>query len=255
MDRSNINRMRLRIIGTGSSVGVPMIGCHCKACTSTSKFNKRLRTSALLEWDDKVYLIDASPDIRQMAFKFGIDRIDAVLLTHYHADHTVGLNELRPYYFHNGGTPIPLILSESTLDSVQTTYDYLIDRFEPIILKEEAGAVSINQHKMQYFSFSQESVHVTGYRFGDIAYITDIKEFDDSIFQHLKGVKVLILSALNRKGSKMHFSIEDGISFGKMVGAMKVYFTHIAHELEHEETNSELPPGFELAYDGLEIDV
>ena len=245
--------MKVTILGSGGSLGTPVIGCRCKTCLSTSPLNKRFRSSALVTLNEKNYLIDAGPDYREIALRQKIDRLDGVFLTHYHADHISGLNDLRPYYTLNQGEQIPLFASLSTLDMVKMTYGYLMDRFCPTVLAEKVGTVSIGKSSVRYFSFSQHGVPVTGYRFGKFAYITDIKSYDESVIEAIDGVEVLVLSALNYEGSIMHFSIEEALKFIKSANVGKVYLTHISHKLEHEETSLKLPIGVEIAYDGMEI--
>ena len=244
-------KILVRLLGTGASFGIPGLGCSCVVCKSTNEKNKRLRASCFVTVGSKKILIDASPDLRQALLRYRIDCIDEVLITHFHADHTDGLNELRPLFFKNNSKPIRLYMSAETNDVVSKRFDYLMERFEPIILEKDRGELE----DFRYFTYSHADVQVTGYRFGKFAYVTDIKEYNESIFDDLKDLDTLVLGAIHHIGTNKHFSIDEAIEFGKKVKARRVISTHISHEVEHETVNSSLPDGFELAYDGMEINV
>ncbi len=243
-------KIRARLLGTGGSFGIPGIGCDCPVCLSTHKKNKRLRTSAFIEAGGKKILIDASPDIRQVALLYKMDKIDQVLLSHFHEDHIGGLNDLRPFFMKND-KPIPLYLSEETLREISSRFGYLLDRFEIKLLEDETGSID----GFRYFTYSQGPTCVTGFRFGDFAYLTDIKVYPEAIFHELKGVKILVLGAIHEEGTGMHFSFPEAIEFGKRSKSPRIIFTHLAHEVDHEQGSAMLPSGFELGYDGMVFDV
>ncbi len=244
-------KISFRFLGTGGSLGIPGIGCDCKVCQSSNEKNKRLRASCLVMIGNKQYLVDASPDLRQTFLKYKIKDIDGVLLTHFHDDHTGGLSELRPFFLNHNNRKIPLYCSKETFDEINARYQYLMDRFSVNILQGQEGDLD----SFRYFSYSQEGVGVNGFRFGDFAYITDIKEYEETLFKSLHGVKVLVVGAIHKRGTAMHFSIDEAISFARRVGAERTLLTHISHEVEHESTANELPSGIELGYDGMVIDV
>lgn len=234
-------------------MATPVAGCGCRVCRSDNPKNQRLRSSILIRQDGITMLIDASPDVRVQALRENVTHLDGVLLTHYHEDHLGGLNDLRPYYLLNHKKRIPLVLSEPTNEVLHMRFGYLIERFTPHLLKEDRGQLGILGMDIRYFTYRQRGVPVNGFRIGNFAYVTDIKEYKETIFEDLEGVETLIVSAIHKGGSDMHFSLEEAILFGKKVGVKKCYFTHIAHDMEHEEANQTLPEGFSLAYDGLKI--
>lgn len=247
--------MKALFLGTGGSMGTPVIGCKCPVCLSTDPQNQRLRASILLEEEKRKFLIDVSPDIRSVCLKFDIDRLDGIFLTHYHEDHIGGLNDLRPHFFHRKKKPIPLFLSQNTYDQVLSRFSYLMDRFAPVLLKGERGDEEGDNFPFSYFTYFQEGVPVTGYRMGKFAYVTDIKEFKEEIYKELEGVETLVISALNEVGSLMHFSVEEAVRFAQKAHVHKCYLTHISHEMEHNRLREALPSWIQPAYDGLTIDV
>jgi len=252
---------RFLFLGTGSSTGVPIIGCDCDVCRSSSLFNKRHRSSGLVTIGDKKLLIDVGPDFRTQALNYGIKEIDALLLTHTHFDHIAGIDDLRVFYFRRK-EPLECLLSEETLASLKDRYHYL---FLPIgevpttsaqlsfkMIEEDYGEVDFLDMKIGYISYFQGNMKVTGFRFGDFAYVSDIREFTDEVFVILRGVKKLVVSAPVKKPSALHFSLDEGIEFARRVGAEKTWFTHLSHQIDYD--NIELPDGIRLAHDGLEID-
>lgn len=251
-----------RFLGSGSSLGVPVIGCKCLVCQSGKKKNERLRSSALVHIQGKKWLIDAGPDLRRQALLYGIDWIDGILLTHAHYDHVGGLDELRVYNFLQK-QKIPCLLSKETKEDLQKRHYYL---FEPSP-EEDRGVVRLDFQEItqdfgscifgglpiQVLSFFQGGIKVHGFRLQSLAYVSDIREYKEEVFSVLQGVKVLIVSALRQTASAVHFSLQEGIEFAKKVGASSTYFTHIAHEVDYEEVSRKLPKGVFLAYDGLEV--
>lgn len=243
------------ILGSGGSMGIPVISCGCHSCISKNPKDKRLRAAVLLRAKERVYLLDPGPDVRQMGLLYKIDRLDGVFLTHPHDDHIGGLNDLRPYHFQMKKKTLPVVTSKRTWDIVSLRFNYLIDRFDPLVLQEERGTFTIHNDHFSFFTYSQEGTYVTGYRYKDFAYVTDIKEYKETIFTDLKGVKILVVSALHEMGSTMHFSHQEAVAFGKRVGAERVIFTHINHETMHDKANKTFPKGMELAFDGMVFDV
>lgn len=243
-------------------MGIPYIGCSCIVCTSSNTKNNRLRPSILIEQNGKRYLIDSGPDFRAQALKHQIDRIDGLLLTHTHYDHIAGLDELRIYTFVHK-KPIPCLLSQESLEELKVRYHYFLpshekdDVHEPKlefqVLEGDQGETTFEGLDVAYCSYDQLGMKVNGFRFGTFAYITDILDYQEGIFQTLKGTETLVISGRRWEKSKAHISMEEGIEIGKKIGAKKTYFTHISHEIEQDETSAKLPDGFFLAYDGLEI--
>jgi len=253
----------LLFLGTGGSAGVPVISCQCPVCKSDSIFNKRYRPSALLTMGKKRFLIDSGPDFRDQALHYGIEKLDGVIITHTHYDHVGGLDELRVFYFRQKRKRIPMLASIETYDELRHRFHYLFmtkqadgtlqSQFDFQILEKDFGQTHFQGIKLHYVSYLQAKMKVNGYQIGDLAYVSDICEFDDEVIEHLKGVDTLILSALRYERSDVHFNIEQAIEFSEKVGARRTFFTHISHELDHDETNQKLPENIRLAHDGLEI--
>jgi phosphoribosyl 1,2-cyclic phosphate phosphodiesterase len=250
-------------LGTGASGGVPVIGCKCEVCSSESPHNKRLRPSGLLMVGGRKILIDAGPDFRTQALKFGIDHLDGVMLTHTHFDHIAGIDDLRVFYLYQNKA-MPCLLSKESFEELKKRYYYLFQptgpnstlsaQLEPTLLPGTRGEVDFLGVKISYFSYFQGEMKVTGYRIGDFAYVSDIRDFDDTIFGHLFGLENLVVSALRDGPAKMMFSLDEALFFSNRVGAKNTWLTHMNHELDFEKTNRRLPSGVKLAYDGLEID-
>lgn len=253
---------RLIFLGTGGSVGVPVIGCSCAVCCSKEVVNQRSRPSILIQCAHRQFLVDAGPDFRQQALRQGLTHLDGLLLTHAHHDHTAGLDDLRPIYYRRE-TPLPILLSADTARDIQQRYYYLfqaegnpyfIARLNLQILPAQEGEVIFEGLSIQYVTYVQGGMAVNGFRLGNVAYLSDIRDFSPSIYSHLENLDVLIVSALKYTVSPMHFSVDEAIDFAKRVQAKHVYFTHLSHELDYEQTNAYLPANMRLAYDGLEIE-
>jgi len=249
-------------LGTGGSAGVPVITCQCPICQSSSIFNKRTRPSALLQIGKKTYLIDVGPDFRDQALHFGISPITGILLTHTHYDHVGGLDELRVYYFKHK-IRLPILASIETYEELGQRFHYLFktrqadgtlqSQLDFQILENDFGKTTFQGLKVEYVSYFQADMKVTGYRFGNLAYISDIRNYEEQVVEFLQGTEILILSALRYTPSEVHFSIEEAILFSRKIGAKKTFFTHISHDLDHDKTNQKLPEDIRLAHDGLEI--
>ncbi|NGX53660.1 MAG: Phosphoribosyl 1,2-cyclic phosphodiesterase [Chlamydiae bacterium] len=255
--------MTFLFLGTGASTGIPMVGCHCSVCTSSDSHNKRLRPSGVVTIGDKKLLIDTGPDFRYQFLHSGIDHLDGVLLTHTHFDHIAGLDELRTFYLLHRQV-LPILASMETLENLKKRYDYLFKekslgvslaaQLHFQVLENKRGETQFLDLPLSYMTYEQGGMQVNGYRFGDFAYVSDIYHYPETIFEDLKGVRFLVLSALRTTPSPVHFTIEEAIAFAKKVGVEKVWFTHIAHEVDHQKTQATLPEGFALAYDGLSIE-
>jgi phosphoribosyl 1,2-cyclic phosphate phosphodiesterase len=247
-------------LGTGASSGVPMVGCDCSICVSASSFNQRLRPAGWLRIGTSSLLIDVGPDFRQQALKYGIMRVDGLLLTHTHFDHIAGIDDLRAYSLRQKA-PVPCLLSKESFEDIKTRYFYffrpsknLTAQLSYQVLESDEGVVSFVDLQVQYFSYRQGDMKVTGYRIGNFAYVSDIRDYDDSIFDHLQGIDQLVLSALRFESSHLHLSLDQAIAFARKTGARSTRLTHLSHFLDHEETNRSLPPDIQLGYDGLNIE-
>jgi len=243
------------LLGTGGSTGIPRVGCKCHVCTSKNRANKRLRSQGLFSIGGKKILLDAGPDTRYQMLKYDVENIDALFLSHPHEDHVGGLDDLRGFFYQSNCTKIPVFCSENTYEIIACRFGYLLERFSFHKLNERSGKFLVGGKEFSYFSYEQGTVPVLGFRYNKMAYLTDIKCYEESIFSFLEGVETLIVSALNFSGSHMHFSIDEAAAFGLKAQAKKTFLIHMNHEVEHEAVNKSLPVGVELATDGRIIDV
>ncbi|MBI3212052.1 MAG: MBL fold metallo-hydrolase, partial [Simkania negevensis] len=237
-------KAKILFLGTGSSTGVPMIGCDCSVCSSSSPFNKRLRPSALLKVENKTFLIDASPDLRLQALTYKINSLDGVLFTHTHYDHIAGLDELRIFHFKQK-KPIPCLLSEESLRELKIRYHYFLpvyqrdeahaNKLDFFLLPGDQGKVIFQRLEISFFSYLQTGMKVNGYRFKDFAYVTDLYDYQEDLFEVLRGIETLVISGLRWNCSTAHLGIPDVLEIAKKVGAKKTYLMHISHEVDHEE--------------------
>lgn len=250
----------LIVLGTGTSVGVPAIGCACDVCKSDNPRNRRTRCSLALGLPEGNLLIDTTPDMRLQLLREGIGVIHAVLYTHEHADHLFGLDDVRlfPFYL---GHPLPLYCESHVEDRIRHSFDYAFTgrpihaggvpsvEFRTIATEpfEILGARCIPL-RLEHGRFK-----VLGFRFGGVAYCTDTNVIPEATKSLLQDLDVLILDALRNRSHPTHFSLEEAVALAAELGPKQTYFTHMCHELEHEATNASLPEGMELAYDGLRI--
>lgn len=249
-------------LGTGGSMGVPVLGCSCHVCLSRNLKDKRFRSSGLIKVDGKNILIDCGPDFRMQALRENILSVDGILMTHAHYDHIGGLDDLRAYFLLQEAS-IPCLLSKETAIDIKRRFDYMFKSFShqttimPVFsleeLEQDRGEKEFLGLSIKYLSYTQMHMPINGIICGNLAYISDIKHYPESIFEDLKGIDVLIISALRFTPSPMHFTVDEAIDFARKVGAKKTYLTHIAHELDHEKTNAYLPANIEMAYDGLKL--
>lgn len=258
------------MLGSGTSNGVPMIGCDCTVCTSNDPRNQRLRSSLLVRWRDerhgeanadRAILIDTGPDLRQQVLRAGLRRLDAVLFTHAHADHIHGLDDVRPFNFKQGSS-IPCYGSAETLERIRTSFAYIFDT-GPV---EGGGIPQLDLHTIDApFTAAEQqvmpipvlhgSMPVFGFRFGNFAYVTDCSHIPAASFELLDGVETLILGALRYRPHSTHFSIAEAIEAAARIGARRTWFTHLTHEVDHARPEVELPEGVAFGYDGLSFDV
>lgn len=258
---------RMTFLGTGTSMGVPTLGCDCAVCTSADSHDKRTRPSVVVRWiaggHERAVVIDTGPDFRQQALRETIHGVDAVLYTHAHADHILGLDDLRPFSyaaFRNGG-PIPLYADAETAETLERIYDYT---FAPgatyvnrarVELRPLGERIGVHEAEFLRVPVMHGDLPVSGFRFGNTAYLTDVSVIPESSFALLAGLETLVLPALRHKPHPNHASLGQAVEWARRIGARQTWFTHIAHELGHEETNAMLPEGMALAHDGLEISV
>lgn len=255
-------RGQLVFLGTGTSVGVPTIGCGCDVCRSTDPKNNRTRCALALGLPGGNLLVDTPPDLRTQLLREGVGIIHAVLYTHEHADHVFGLDDLRlfPFYL---GHPVPLYCEAKVEDRIRRSFDYA---FTDIEHTHQGAVPQLAFHRVTLEPFELLGVRVTpirlghgprcsvlGFRIGNIAYCTDTNAIPDESWPLLFGLDVLILDALRIRPHVTHFSLDEAVAVAERVGAKRTYFTHMSHDLDHAATNARLPAGMELAYDGLRI--
>lgn len=258
--------MKLIILGSGTSQGVPVIGCRCAVCTSKDPRDNRLRTSAMLEWDDIRLVIDAGPDFRYQMLRTGVRHIDAILLTHEHKDHIGGLDDVRAFNFVDYPTiyRIDVFGTRQTLKCVRKDFDYAfsVDKYRgvpEIELREIDPAVPFCVKDKEVIPVSghhSPRFEVTGFRFGELAYLTDFKTIAPAEERKLYGVEVLVVNALRPQPHDSHFSLDEALALIRRVAPRRAYLTHMSHEMGlYAERSALLPEGVYLAYDGLEINV
>ena len=252
--------MRLTFLGTGTSTGVPTLACRCPVCTSSDPRDKRTRPSVLLEFDGRAVVIDTAPDFRQQALREGMERLDAVLFTHTHADHVLGLDDVRVFYFRQR-EPIPIYASSRSMDDIRRIFTYIFDQTYPYggIAKLDPhiidGPFDLWGERLVPLPVLHGNLPVLGFRFGKTAYVTDFSAIPDSTIPLIEGLDVLVLDALRHKPHPTHSSLEQSLDWVERLKPRRAFFTHIAHELGHEATNAALPPHVRLAYDGLKLDL
>lgn len=243
-------------------MGVPILGCHCPVCTSSDPRDKRLRPSIAILFregeQDRCVMIDSGPDFRQQALREGLQHIDAVFYTHAHADHILGLDDLRPLSFKNTDK-IPLYADKTTTRTLRQIFEYTFSENShyPYKARVELRPLEACTHRFGVNFISVPLWHGTlqtvGFRFGGAAYLTDMSSIPDTSFPLLQNLDVLILDALRRTPHPSHSNLESSLKFVEQIRPKRAYFTHIAHDLGHAETEKELPSGVHMAYDGLRI--
>jgi phosphoribosyl 1,2-cyclic phosphate phosphodiesterase len=252
--------VKIRFLGTGTSHGVPMIGCDCAVCRSSDPRNRRTRSSALLTLSGHQVLIDATAELRMQSLAFGIRRIDAVLLTHAHADHVSGLDDLRGFTVWRPDA-IPVYCSAETGAAIQRQFGYIFDG-EPYPGKPNLdlhlidGPLSLFNHAIHPLTVPHGArLNVTAFRIGRLGYVTDASAVPDAVRSHLHGLDLLVLNALRFRPHPAHMCVDEAVAVACAVRPKRTLLTHIAHDLDHEAVNALLPGTVELAYDGLEIEL
>ncbi len=253
--------MKLTFLGTGTSTGVPSIGCECETCLSDDPRDKRLRVSILIEHGGQSVLVDTSSDFRQQALRYGLKRLDAVLITHCHADHIFGLDDIRPLNFRYGA--LGVYANEHAWPDIRRIFKYV---FEPTYFG--GGLPLVIPHTVMHgapFCLSDqlevtplEVIHgrlpVTAYRFNDFAYATDLSEIPPATIEGLRDLDLLVLDCLRFKEHPTHLWLDKALEYVEEIKPRRTYFTHIAHDVRHARDAARLPPAVEWAYDGLTVE-
>ena len=252
--------MTIQFLGTGTSQGIPVIGSTHPVCLSSNPKDKRLRVSVLISWDSYNFVIDCGPDFRTQMLQATPASLDGLFFTHEHADHTAGIDDIRPFFFRQGA--IAVYAHKRVFKALKRRFDYIFETHN-----KYPGAPSVVMHRVKKnrpfsvagktvipINASHNKLQVFGYRIDHFAYLTDVKTIKETQVEKLKGLEVLVVNALRHESHHSHFNLEEAISFAKKVGAQQTYFTHISHHLGfHEQVNESLPKNMALAYDGLLI--
>jgi phosphoribosyl 1,2-cyclic phosphate phosphodiesterase len=253
--------IQIVVLGSGTSVGVPTIGCHCAVCTSEDPRDNRLRPSILVRYEGRNVLIDTTPDFRYQALRVKLDHLDAVIFTHAHADHIMGLDDVRPFNFRQKGQ-IPIYAAPDTMAAIQRCFAYIFDG-----VKRESNVPQLDARLLDGAPFDVFGVEFTpipllhgsatiyGFRFGAAAYLTDHSEIPSASMEMLRGLDVLFLDALRYKPHPTHTTVDQAVKTAEELKPRRTFLTHICHDLGHARAESLLPPHVRLAYDGLELQV
>lgn len=256
----NRDSITVTILGSGTSTGVPVVGCSCAVCASRDPRDVRTRCSALITYRGKNILIDTSTDLRQQSLREKIERIDAVLFTHTHADHVHGIDDLRPFNF-IAGQAIPIYGSPETLASIRGNFSYIFDedleegyrpQLEPREIEGPFGLFGLPVEPIELHHGCGRSL---GFRIGPFAYLTDCSAIPEASEQRLQGLDVLVIDGLRFRPHSTHFNISQATEIAARLGVSRTLLTHLSHEVEHAVCNQELPEGVELAFDGQQIEL
>lgn len=249
----------LTVLGSGTSMGVPTIGCTCAVCHSTDPHDRRTRPSILIEYAGKVVLIDTTPDFREQAIREGIKRIDAVLYTHSHADHILGIDDLRPLSYHREGK-IPLYARAEAAEYIRNMFRYIFDAdykfggLARLELRTIDGTFDLFGALVEPIPVIHGDTEIYGFRLGSAAYLTDFNSIPESSFSLLQKLDILFLDGLRHTPHPTHSTVENSLKIADKLKAKRVFFTHICHDLPHEATNASLPPNVRLSHDGLKLE-
>jgi phosphoribosyl 1,2-cyclic phosphate phosphodiesterase len=252
--------LKITFLGTGTSQGIPIIGSKHPVCLSKNSKDKRLRVSIIISWKSFNYVIDCGPDFRQQLLKNPIPHLNGILFTHEHADHTAGLDDIRPFFFKQG--KIKFIANQEVFDALDQRFSYIMNDknkypgapsvFRKVI--DHKDDFTLEEMKITPIKIMHHELEVMGYRFGNFAYLTDVKTIEDQEIDKLKDLDVLVLSALRIEPHPSHLNLEEALAMVNLIQPKKTFFTHISHLLGfHDEVESSLPENVHLAFDNLQI--
>lgn len=255
--------MKVTVLGSGTSQGVPIITCDCDVCRSNDPKDKRLRTSILIESEGNTICIDAGPDFRYQMLRAKVTKLDAILITHQHKDHIGGLDDARPLIF-SQGAPMTVFASPEAQEEIKREYSYAFanedERYPGAptfnLIEIDGSPIRINGLTIEPIELRHFTLNSYAFRIGDFAYVTDLSELSEEAFNKLKGVKYLIIEALRKREHYSHINLSQAIDIAQRLGVDKAWFTHVSHEMgKAADVNPTLPENMMLAYDGLEIEI
>lgn len=257
----SVNLFEVTILGSGTSMGVPIVGCHCQVCRSEDPRDKRTRASCWIRCEDYHLVIDAGVDFRQQALREGLERLQAVLLTHHHVDHIFGLDDVRPINYLQQAD-VTVFAEEATLRHLKRIYEYVFHPPAyhadiPMIRTKEISEAPFTAGPLEIVPLrvNHGPLEILGFRIGRFAYITDVSHIPEATLAKLQDLEVLVLGALRDRYHPNHFTIADAVRVAQNIGAQKTYLTHLSHEVGHSELLERLPEGIEPAYDGLKLTI
>jgi len=254
--------LKITFLGTGTSAGIPFIGSEHPVCLSKDSKDKRLRSSVKIDFDNFTYIIDCGPDFRQQMINCNCKKIDGILFTHEHADHTAGLDDIRPFCFRNGA--LPVFGHKRVLDNLSNRFSYIFKKDNkypgaPTVISnhiEPNSHLNLNKFKVVPISYLHADLQVYGYRFENFAYLTDLKTIEDNEIKKLKNLDVLVLNAIRIEPHFSHLNLNEALDLIKIINPKKTYLTHISHMLGfHDEVEKKLPNNVHLSYDGLTLNI
>jgi len=250
--------MKITFLGTGTSQGIPVIGSKHPVCLSDDPKDKRLRSSALFEWDGKNIVIDCGPDFRRQMLDSSCDRVDAIFFTHEHNDHVSGLDDIRPFYFNQGN--IPIYAGDRVINALKRRFDYIfksegnIPGTPNVLVNEVLGDFIFNNKKVVVINVFHGALPIFGFRMDNVAYFTDVKVIPECEYEKLKDLEILIINALRIEEHYSHLNLQDALDLISKINPKRAYLTHISHKLGfHQNVQDKLPKNVYLAYDGLEL--
>ena len=254
-------RITIIVLGSGTSSGVPTIGCKCEVCQSTDPRDRRLRPSILIQYGGYNVVVDTSPDFRAQVLSARLDKLDAILYTHAHADHILGLDDVRPFNYHQKAL-IPIFATQETLDVIQRVFRYAFESGPSQSSVPKLDLRVLTGAPFELFGLEFTPIRlchgkgtVLGFRFGRAAYLTDHSEIPEESREKLGDLDVLFLDALRHRPHPTHTTVENAVRLVEELKPKRAFFTHMCHDLSHERTEATLPPHIRLAYDGLELEV
>ncbi|MCX6146325.1 MAG: MBL fold metallo-hydrolase [Candidatus Kapabacteria bacterium] len=255
-----MNGLKITLLGTGTSSGVPLLACDCTTCISKDTRDKRLRCSVLIESKDTTIVIDTSSDFRQQMLLYNVKKIDAVIYTHHHFDHIGGFDDIRAYNYIQQ-KPMPIYLNKTTCDGLKRTFTYAFEIPDQIgggvplieINYINRDIININGIEVMPIPYMHGNLEVLGFRIGNFAYCTDTNFIPNDSIKKLQGLDTLILDALRYQKHPTHFTVDQALECALKINAKQTYFTHIAHQIKHSELEAKLPKNIYIAYDGIEF--